>query len=217
MFVLTGDGRVLVPPSVSGQELRSLLLKRPEDLSMPLLAEEAAPASGASSNLWSPFSLRTRAKGGGAVSDDTIWGQNRNFGLVSLFQSGILVGESRRNRLALLLVTLLALGVATFMALYPFAFLQRAIASAGRAQFASPDAQDRCRGRCGIQAVGNTTVGGCIRKHSAGHWTRLRATFPSRWFASCSTAGRRLRSAVGMPRSLCFSRTSPDSQRLRSL
>ena len=39
MFVLTGDGRVLVPPFESGQELRSLLLKRPEDISMPLLAE----------------------------------------------------------------------------------------------------------------------------------------------------------------------------------
>ncbi len=116
VFVLTNDGRVLVPPSGSGQELHGLLLKRPEDLSMPLLAEGV--------RLWrdrqdlAPFQF--------AHEDETWWcgirrydlGPEEKFWIGVLIPERDLLGESLRDQLALLLVTLLALGVATLMALY---------------------------------------------------------------------------------------------------
>jgi adenylate cyclase len=116
VFVLTDDGRLLVPPSESGRELRDLLLKRPEDLSMPLVTE--------SIRLWrerqtvEPFQF--------AYKDETWWcgfqrydlGAEQNFWIGVLIPEQNLLGENRRDRLALLLVTLLALGVATLMAFY---------------------------------------------------------------------------------------------------
>jgi adenylate cyclase len=116
VFVLTGDGRVLVPPSESGQELRSLLLKRPEDLSMPLLAESV--------RLWreqqslEPFQFAHKGERWWCGFRRYDLGPEQKFWIGVLIPERNLVGESRRNRLALLLVTLLALGVATFMALY---------------------------------------------------------------------------------------------------
>jgi len=116
VFVLTDDGRLLVPPSDSGQELRSLLLKRPEDLSMPLVSESVHHWRERQS--LEPFQF--------AKEGETWWcgfqrydlGPEQKFWIGVLIPERDLVGEVQRDRIALLLVTLLALGVATLMALY---------------------------------------------------------------------------------------------------
>ena len=116
VFVLTDDGRLLVPSPEPGQELRTLLLKRPEERSMPLVAESV--------RLWheqktvEPFRFK---------QDGEIWwsgfrrydlGLDQRFWIGVLIPERNLVGENRRDRIALLLVSLLALGVGTLMAFY---------------------------------------------------------------------------------------------------
>ena len=116
VFVLTNDGRLLVPSLEPGQDLRSLLLKRPEERSMSLVSEGV--------RLWDeqktmePF----RFKQGGEI-----WwcgfrrydlGLDQRFWIGVLIPERSLVGENLRDRLALLLVTLVALGVGTLMAFY---------------------------------------------------------------------------------------------------
>ena len=116
VFVLTNDGRMLVPPFEPGRESRDFLLKRPEELSIPLITEGV--------RLWreqqtaEPFQF--------TLNDETWWcgferynlGPEQSFWIAVLVPAQNLVGVDHRDRLALLLVTLLALGVATLMAFY---------------------------------------------------------------------------------------------------
>ena len=116
VFVLTNDGRLLVPPMEQGQDLETLLLKHPEELGMSLVTEsirrwDAQPTL-------KPFRFRH--------DGEIWWGGFRRYdlGLDQKFWIGVLipernfVGENRRDRAVLLVVTLLALAVGTLMAFY---------------------------------------------------------------------------------------------------
>ena len=116
VFVLTDDGRFLVPPSDPARALGDLLLKRPEDVSAPVVAESV--------RLWrerkdaEPFQFKHQR--------ETWWCgfQRYNLGPDQTFWIGVvvpernLVGETQNYRIALLLVTATALAVATIMVLY---------------------------------------------------------------------------------------------------
>ncbi len=115
-FVLTDDGRFLVPPSEPGRELGDLLLKRPEEISNPIVAECV--------KLWrerqatEPFQFKYK--------EEIWWGgfQRYDLGPTQRFWIGVvvpernLVGATENYRVALLLVTIISLGVATIMAFY---------------------------------------------------------------------------------------------------
>jgi adenylate cyclase len=117
LFVLTNDGRMLVPPFEPGRESPDFLLKHPEELSVPLITESVRrwreqPTA-------EPFQF--------ALDDETWWwcgferyhlGPEQSLWIAVLIPAQSLVGADQRDRLALLLVTLLALAVATLMAFY---------------------------------------------------------------------------------------------------
>lgn len=116
VFALTDDGRFLIPPSDPSKQLGDLLLKRPEDVSIPIVIESV--------RLWrgrkdaEPFQFKHQG--------ETWWGgfQRYDMGPDQTFWIGVvvpernLVGETQSYRIALLVVTMLALAVATLMGLY---------------------------------------------------------------------------------------------------
>jgi hypothetical protein len=213
VFVLTGDGRVLVPPSESGQELRSLLLKRPEDLSMPLLAESV--------RLWreqqslEPFQFAHKGERWWCGFRRYDLGPEQKFWIGVLIPERNLVGESRRNRLALLLVTLLALGVATFMALYLSRSysepLQALVEHSSRLQTLRTDVEVDVESRLlEVRQLADA-------QENMRRALTVCALRPVEVVRELLDRGEAAEIGGRMPRSLCFSRTSPDSQRLRSL
>jgi adenylate cyclase len=116
VFVLTSDGRMLVPPFEPGRESRDFLLKRPEELPIPLITESV--------RLW--HQQQTAESFQFKLDDETWWGgfdrydlgPEQSLWIAVLIPAQNLNGADKRDRLALLLVTLLALGVATLMAFY---------------------------------------------------------------------------------------------------
>ena len=115
-FVLTDDARFLIPPAGTDEELKRLLLQRPEDLGLALVKESIL--------LWrerqavEPFRF--------SYDGEAWWGRfkkydlspERRFWIAVLVPERELLGETRREFLPLLSATALALGVATLMALY---------------------------------------------------------------------------------------------------
>jgi hypothetical protein len=113
---------LLVASPDPGQELRTLLLKRPEERSLPLVAEGI--------RLWheqktaEPFRFK---------QDGEIWwsgfrrydlGLDQRFWIGVLIPERNLVGENRRDRLALLLVSLVRARNRDADGLLPFPFVQ---------------------------------------------------------------------------------------------
>lgn len=116
VFVLTDDGRFLVPPSDPSRQLGDLILKRPEEVSIPIVAESVRRwRDGKSAK---PFQFEHE--------DETWWcgfrrydlGPARTFWIGVVVPQRNLVGETQDYRVALLLVTIISLVVATLMALY---------------------------------------------------------------------------------------------------
>ena len=115
VFVLTDDGRLLVPPAGPAGDLRDQLLKDVNDLGNPLVNECV--------RRWG----EDRTAGAFRVEQggETWWcgfepagsAQDQEFWIAVVVPEGHLMGEHHRNRIALFYVTLSALGVALLMAL----------------------------------------------------------------------------------------------------
>lgn len=114
-FVLTEDGRLLVPPSDSGLDAQNLLLKRPEETGLPLVAES--------------IRLRTERPRGEPFllqhNGETWWcgfqlyqiSPERKFWIGVLIPEQDLLGDRQRDQIALLILTIGALLIAALMAL----------------------------------------------------------------------------------------------------
>src|SRR5207245_2600845 len=99
----------------SGEELHGRLLKRAEDLALPLVTRSVRlwrglPASG-------PFQFEHGGERWWCGFTPYAMDPERRFWIGVLIPESDLLGENRRDRLALLFLTLLALGVATLMSL----------------------------------------------------------------------------------------------------
>ena len=164
VFVLTDDGRFLVPPSEPGRKLGDLLLKRPEEISDPIVAESV--------RLWQerrgsePFEFKYK--------DEKWWSgfQRYDLGPTQTFWIGVvvpernLVGTTENYRLALLLVTIISLVVATVMALYLSKSYSEPLQEARRSQRATADAENGRRGGCKIPADGSAASRRGAREHA---------------------------------------------------
>ena len=116
VFVLTADGRFLVPPSDPAKELGDLLLKRPEEASVPIVAESVRRWR--ERNDGRPFQFKHEGESWWCGFRRYDLGPDQAFWIGVVVPERNLVGETQNYRIALLLVTMLALGVATLMALY---------------------------------------------------------------------------------------------------
>ncbi len=114
-FVLTDDDRLLVPPSGSGEELGNLLLRSAEDLEFPLVASSVRQWR--ENQATGPFQLEFGGETWWCGFEQYKIGSERIFWIGVLIPESDLLGERRRERNALLLLTLLALAVATLMSL----------------------------------------------------------------------------------------------------
>jgi adenylate cyclase len=116
VFVLTADGRFLVPPLDSAKELGDLLLKRPEEVSVPIVAESVTRWRERKDG--KPFQFKHQGESWWCGFRRYDLGPDQVFWIGVVVPERSLVGETHNYRMALLLVTMLALGVATLMALY---------------------------------------------------------------------------------------------------
>lgn len=114
-FVLSDDGRLIVPPSGTTREVRDLLLQRPEDVGMPLVTEGIRQWRERQTP--EPFKFEFKGEPWWGVFNPQVGAETRKFWIAVLIPERHLAGERRRDRYALLLVTVLALAVATLMAL----------------------------------------------------------------------------------------------------
>lgn len=114
-FVLTEDNQLLVPPAGSGQDLRSLLLKPADELSMPLIADSVRLRRERPRG--EPFQFQHDGETWWCGFEPFQIGPERRFWIGVLIPEADLLGENRRDQAALLVLTVGALGVAAMMSL----------------------------------------------------------------------------------------------------
>lgn len=114
-FVLTDDGRMLVPPPGSSRPLKDLLLENPEALGMPLV--DACVRRRNESRDPGPFQVSHQGDAWWCGYREFPLSPQRKFWIVVMAPESHLLGERRRDQIALLLATTGALAVALVMAL----------------------------------------------------------------------------------------------------
>ena len=114
-FVLTEENQLLVPPSGVGEDTASLLLKRPEELGLPLIAESVRLRG--EHPRGEPFQFQHNGEAWWCGFQPYQISPERRFWIGVLIPESDLLGDSRRDRFALLILTLAALGLAALMSL----------------------------------------------------------------------------------------------------
>jgi adenylate cyclase len=113
VFVLTDDDRLLVPPAGTGRNLDELLLKPAEDWDLPLVASSVREWHGKPA--MEPFQFEYGREKWWCGFENYQIGSERTFWIGVLIPESDLLGERRRERVALMWLTVAALGVATLM------------------------------------------------------------------------------------------------------
>lgn len=114
-FVLAADDRLLIPPAMPGGATRAMLLKPVEKVALPLLGEgvrawRKQTAAG-------PFQIKHEGQTWWCGFEPYHLGSDRRFWIGVLIPESDLLGEHRHDTLVLLVLTALALVVATLMTL----------------------------------------------------------------------------------------------------